>query len=276
VPLKAWLRQVGSRRRSLARLICLPYAGAGPSAFQTWPALLPSWLGVWAAQMPGREARGREAPADDLRMVIDGVTAEIRTGLEPADGLPYALYGHSMGAVTAFELAHALPASGCPPPALLFVSGRRAPQIPDALPSIHRLPSPEFLREIRTLGGIPDEILAEPGLADLVVPNVAADFALIEGYSYEPRPKLSCGISVFGGDRDPTTARQQLEDWQVHAGGPFSLRVLPGDHFFINSQREVMLDEIAADLSAALGHATEDRADRYGAPVAGHSERPHG
>jgi len=246
-----WLVCVGRRARPRARLICVPYAGAATAAFRDWPASLPDWLEVWAVQPPGRESRLAEPPVTDLPTLVESITAAMGTDLPGGEPLPYALYGHSMGALVGFELAHAIPAAGHPPPAAMFVSGRRAPQIPDRLPSIHRLPRDEFLAQIQRLNGIPDAVLAEPGLLDLVLPNVAGDFAVIEPYVYRPRPRLACGISAFGGDADPTTAPEQVRAWREQTTGRFRMHIWPGDHFFINPHRDALLRALADDLGEA-------------------------
>jgi medium-chain acyl-[acyl-carrier-protein] hydrolase len=247
-----WLMRIGVSAKPRARLVCLPYAGAGTVAYRTWPSLLPAWLEVWAVLLPGRETRINDPPVTNVGSLVGILAAAMVEEIPDEPELPYALYGHSMGAAVGFELSHAMLAAGWEPPLHLFASGRRGPQIPDGLPSIHRLPSAEFMERIKQLNGLPEEIISEPGLVEFIAHNVAADFAVIETYQYVSRAPLPCGISAFGGDRDPTTEVSQLWTWRPHATGPFSVRVLPGDHFFINSQRDALLAAITEDLAAAL------------------------
>jgi medium-chain acyl-[acyl-carrier-protein] hydrolase len=245
-----WLVRIGGPAQPRARLICIPYAGAGTVPYRTWASQLPAWLEVWAVLLPGREKRINDPPVADFNTLVRVLTAAMLEEIPGQPELPYALYGHSMGAAVCFELGHAMLTAGCAPPLHLFVSGRRGPQIPDDLPRIHRLPSAEFMERIKQLNGLPEEIVAEPELAEFIAQNVAADFAVIETYQYTSRPPLTCGI--FGGDRDPIPAVSQLWAWRPHTTGPFSVRVLPGDHFFINNQRNALLGAIAADLATAL------------------------
>jgi medium-chain acyl-[acyl-carrier-protein] hydrolase len=248
----AWLVRLAARERPRARLICVPYAGAGTAAYRPWTTALPPWIEVWAVRLPGRESRLVEPPLTDLRALVAALTVAVAEELPDRAALPYALYGHSMGALVCYELAQALLAGGLPAPVHLFVSGRRAPQIPDELPAIYHLPPQEFLAEVRRLNGIPEAILAEPGLIELILPALAADFAVVETFTYAAAPPLPLGISAFGGDLDPTTAVAQLAAWEEQTRGPFSMRMLPGDHFFIHSQRDALLPALASDLDRAL------------------------
>lgn len=246
---------LGTRPSPRLRLLCVPYAGAGAAAFRAFPQALPSWLEVWAIRLPGRETRLSEVPLTDLTAVVHALLEEFtRDGpFAPPAGttpVPYAIFGHSMGALVCFELARALRRYGLYPPVHLFVSGRRAPHIPDDLPAIHRLAPPEFLTEVRRLGGIPDEVLAEPGLIDLIAPALRADFAVCETYRHAAEPPLPYGISAFGGRGDPTTTPQRLAAWSVETTGPFTMRLYPGDHFFVHAHHRTILAEICRDLDA--------------------------
>ncbi|SDX39121.1 medium-chain acyl-[acyl-carrier-protein] hydrolase [Saccharopolyspora shandongensis] len=248
------LVRIGARTSPRLRLLCVPYAGAGTAAYRTFPQALPPWVEVWAIRLPARESRLAEPPLADIRSVVDVLVEELAgdEAFGPApEGrapLPYALLGHSMGALVCFELARALRRHELPQPAHLFVSGRRAPNIPDELPAIHRLPEAQFLAEVRRLGGIPDSVLAEPGLIDLIAPALRADFAVCETYRHTEEPPLPYGISAFGGRSDPTTTPEQLARWSEEADGPFTMRLYPGDHFFIHAHHRQILTEICRDI----------------------------
>lgn len=246
-----WAVQVRRRERPRARLLCVPYAGAGTAAFRAWPDRLPDWLDLWAVRLPGRETRIAEPPVDDVHAIVAGVIPAV-SGLDP---LPYALYGHSMGALVAFELARELRRRGGPQPVHMFLSGRRAPQRPDDLPGICHLPKPEFLARVRDLNGIPERLFDEPGLIDVIEPALRADFAVCERYRHTTGEPLGFGLSVFGGDRDPTTDLDQLHAWRSQTAGPFVVRTYPGDHFFIHTCRDKVLVALAADLDRALSAA---------------------
>jgi medium-chain acyl-[acyl-carrier-protein] hydrolase len=167
--------------------------------------------------------------------------------LLPLVNKPFAFYGHSMGAIVAFEIARRLRKSGSRLPERLFVGGCFAPHIPDPHP-IHHLPEAEFVQELQLLNGIPAEVLQNRELLNLVLPSLRADFTLTETYVAGAEPPLPCSISVFGAWRDPLTTRDSLEAWNSHTAAEFSLRMLPGDHFFLNSQRQLLVNLISTEL----------------------------
>ena len=178
-----WLVRMKPRPAARLRLLCVPYAGVGPSAYRRWSDALPSDIEVGAVHLPGREGRLREPALTGLEPLID-VTAE---GLKPFLDRPFALFGHSMGALVAFELARRFRAEGWGEPTHLFVSGRRAPQVPPRHPDIAHLPDAEFVEEIRRrYNGIPDEVLRHPDLLALLLPGLRADLTLIEAYVHRP------------------------------------------------------------------------------------------
>jgi surfactin synthase thioesterase subunit len=246
--------RIGPRAAPRYRLLCVPYAGAGTAAYRDFAEVLPPWLEVWAVRLPARENRVAEPPLTDLTSVVTALVDEFAHddpfGREP---LPYALFGHSMGALVCFELARALRRGGLPEPAHLAVSGRRAPRIPDELPSIHRLPMPRFLDEVRRLGGIPERLLAEPELMALLAPALRADFAVCETYRHADEPPLPYGISAFGGRADPTTTPEQLELWREETSAEFTIRLHPGDHFFLHAHHRQILADLCRDLEHTGG-----------------------
>ena len=230
------------------RLFCLPPAGSGASPFRAWARALPDGIELCPIQLPGREERLTERPYDRLAPLVDALAGALRDHLDR----PFALFGHSMGALLAFELARALRRDGAGLPLLhLFVSGYRAPHLPDPDPPLHPLPGPAFWDEVRRLNGTPTVVLDNAELRRLVEPTLRADFAVHETYAHEPGEPLACPISVFGGLDDQEVSRGQLEEWRRHARGPFILRMLPGDHFFIHPSRDALLRAIAEDLAVA-------------------------
>jgi medium-chain acyl-[acyl-carrier-protein] hydrolase len=245
-----WLayREVNPRAR--LRLFCLPYAGGGASVFRGWAAALPADVEVCPVQLPGRESRLREPPFERARPLVEALAG----ALEPHLGMPFALFGHSMGAMLCFELARELRRRQWPPPLHLFVSGRRAPQLPAREAPIHDLPEPEFLARLRELNGTPEEVLGHAELMRLLIPVLRADFAVNETYVFTPGEPLDLGISAFGGLGDPEVSRDELEAWREQARGAFRLRLLPGDHFFLHGARDLITESVARDL-AELGRA---------------------
>ena len=254
-PARQTLVRVGHRERPRYRLLCVPYAGAGTAAYRDFADALPPWLEVWAVRLPARENRVAEAPLTHIDAVVAALVDELaRDAPFGGEPLPYALFGHSMGALVCFELARALRRQRLPGPAHLAVSGRRAPGLPDDLPSIHRLPRQRFLDEVRALGGIPDRLLAEPGLIELIAPALRADFAVCETYRHSREPPLPCGISAFGGRADPTTTPEQLAPWREETAGEFTMRLHPGDHFFLHTHHRRILAELCRDLEHTGGN----------------------
>ena len=228
------------------RLFCLPYAGGAASAYRCWADGLPPEVEVCALQLPGRGSRIREAP---FRRVEDLVPA-IAEGLGPLLDLPFALFGHSMGAVVAFELARELRRRGSPAPVLLAVSGHQAPRRPDVEPPFSHLPDPAFLEEVRKrYDGIPPEVLAEEELLQLLLPVLRADIQVLENYSYAGEPPLDCPLSCFGGEDDRHVSLADLEAWRDETSGRLRVRTFPGGHFFLESARSEVLRALGEDLT---------------------------
>ena len=243
---------LGRRATPAYRLICVPYAGAGAAAYFAFREGLAPDIEAWAVRLPGRETRVAEPALTDIRSVVELLTDEIAGDQSLSAGsVPFALFGHSMGALIAFELARSLRRRGLPVPVRLFVSGRRAPAMPDDQPSLHRLPSAAFLAAIERLGGLPTEILADVEMVDLILPALRADFAVCETYEHRVEPPLPCGISAFGGRSDPTTTPGQLAGWQAESGGRFTSRLYDGDHFFLHVHTGPILRAIREDLAGS-------------------------
>jgi medium-chain acyl-[acyl-carrier-protein] hydrolase len=165
---------------------------------------------------------------------------------------PAAFLGHSLGALIAFELARQIDESRRANLRHLFVSARAAPQLPDPGPHIHTLPQADFLCQIAQLDGTPTTILEHAELMELLYPILRADFAVNETYVYRPGPRLDCPISALGGLRDQLVDRAQLEAWRAQTSGPFALRMFPGQHFFVNELRPLLLRIVTQDLLPAL------------------------
>lgn len=250
-----WLTCPSPNPEARIRLVCIPYAGGSASVFHGWPAELPPWVEVRALQLPGRANRLMEAPFVRLRPLI----VTLARVLAPELRGPFALFGHSMGALISFELARELRRQGAPSPAELLVSGYRAPHLPDREPPIHHLPGAEFVEELRLLAGTPGEVLQNPELRQLLLPALRADFAMCETYEHAPADPLECPIVAFGGQYDEKVSGDELSGWRDHTRAAFRLRMLPGDHFFLHSARAALLQDIARELNRALAETTPAR-----------------
>ena len=211
--------------------------------FRDWLDAFTDEIEVRVAQFPGRAARLREERFERMPALIETM-AEV---LCPFLDRPFAFFGHSLGALVAFEVARNLRAHGIIPEHL-FVSAHIAPHLPDPARKIHRLPDEEFLRELKDLNGMPQGVLDSKELLEIMLPVVRSDFAVLETYKYEPEPPLECPITAFGGTRDPRTSETGLEGWRTQTNKAFGLVMLEGDHFFIDTARPLLIQEIARIL----------------------------
>ncbi len=212
--------------------------------------LLPG-VEVCPVQLPGRETRLAEPPCSEMPALVQALAPALRPHLDR----PFALLGHSLGALVAFELARELRRQQAPPPVHLFVLGHSAPHIAAGCAPVHRLPDDEFVAEVRRMGGTPDEVLAHAELRALMLPILRADFALSEGYRYADAPPLACPITALGGLADEHVSRERLQGWQMQTSATFSLHMLPGGHFFLHSARPLVLELVARQLAPHLAVA---------------------
>jgi medium-chain acyl-[acyl-carrier-protein] hydrolase len=240
-----WLAYREINPRARLRVFCFPYAGGGASAYRGWAAALPSDVEVCPVQLPGRESRLREPAYERVEPLIQAL-ADV---LALHSDLPFVFFGHSMGALISFELARELRRRGSAGPLHLFVSARRAPQVPAREENIHDLPEPQFVAKLRELNGTPEEVLQHAELMRLLLPVLRADFAVNEAYTFQPEEPLEAGISAFGGLGDVEVTRDDLAGWSVHTRGTFRLRMLPGDHFFLHTGRDLIAESMARDLA---------------------------
>jgi medium-chain acyl-[acyl-carrier-protein] hydrolase len=240
-----WVIRSDPRPDARLRLFCFPYAGGGPSVFREWPACVPPIIEVCAVQLPGRESRLLEPACAALPALVEQLGHAIRPWLDR----PFAFFGHSMGALIAFELARRLRTQADPAPTRLFVSAHGAPELRARGPRLHRLSDAKLMLKLRHLNGTPGEVLANVELMRLLLPALRADCTLCETYRYAPGEPLACGIAALGGSRDPAVAVSELAAWRRHTRGPFELRLFPGDHFYLHSGRAPLLDFIVARLA---------------------------
>jgi medium-chain acyl-[acyl-carrier-protein] hydrolase len=239
------------RNNPLLRLFCFPYAGAGASIYRLWPNHLSENIEVVAIHPPGRAHRLREPSRTRIEAMVESALCI----LEPLTDRPFAVFGHSLGAVVAGEFARALQTQGRPP-AHLFVSSRPAPRGPEQ--QLHQLPHDDFIAAVNArYQGIPKEILAHPEVLELLLPSLRADIEALETFRLGvDRPKIACPTTVYGGEFDQTVSRADLEWWNEETAEPCRIRVFPGDHFYLNGEMGPML----ADLSKALANIQPMRA----------------
>lgn len=249
-----WIRYVHRRPSAALQLFCFPFAGGGASIFRKWGSKLPKNVEVCAVQLPGREDRLLESPFQQVQPLVETLAEAVfidRKG-------PYAFFGHSMGALIAFELCRQLRRLDERQPDHLFVSGRRAPHLPDRRPTTYDLPHAEFVQELRRLSGTPNEVLQDPDMMAFIMPTLRADFTLCETYSYVDDMPLTCSISAFGGLKDRDVDYDEVAGWRETTTGSFSLQMIPGGHFFLLGPGEAQL---LAALSDELGRLVSARHD---------------
>lgn len=243
---KSWFTRPRANPGADVRLFCFPYAGGGAAFFREWGRELPSFVEVCLAQLPGRGARLAEPPFTKLTDMVEALAEAISPYLDK----PFAFFGHSMGGMISFELARAIRKERQLEPVHLFISGLRAPQDMDASRATYNLPEQEFIEELRRLNGTPREILEHPELMQLIGPILRADFSVCETHRYERAPPLRCPFTIFGGLNDVTEG-VNLENWREHTTSS-TVRIFPGDHFFIHAAQSEILRIIGDELLQAV------------------------
>lgn len=234
--------------RGRLALVCVPYAGVGPSAFRAWPDALPGEVEIWRVKLPGRESRFREPPVGEMEPLAGALAA----ALAPLFARRWALYGHSMGALVAFELARRARSGGAGEPAALMVGAMRAPQMPDRFPPLHTLPVEELKAELRRRYGVLNEALDHPEIFEALEPTIRADARLCDTYSYTPAPPFSCPLFAWGGRRDRHVSEEEIRGWGEQTEGPFAAEMLEADHFFVTTATELFLPWLRARLEQVL------------------------
>jgi medium-chain acyl-[acyl-carrier-protein] hydrolase len=241
-----WIRCYGRRASPTVRLLCFPHAGAGATAYRLWASGVPSSVEVLAAQLPGREDRLDEALPGDVRELANQLVQELSGTLDQ----PYALFGHSMGALIAFEFASLITIRNEKRPIRLFASGYGAPHAHRSTSRLHELPLNELIRELERQGGTPEAVLRDPDLMAIYAPVLRSDLAMCARYEFSGASRLDIPITVFGGDRDIAVS-STLAAWSELTSSTFDLRIFPGDHFFPKTARQLLLDAITHELGLA-------------------------
>jgi medium-chain acyl-[acyl-carrier-protein] hydrolase len=242
-----WLMPLRRGAGGASGLICFPYGGGSAAVFHGWGERLPAGVELHGVQLPGRTTRVFEPAYTSLPPLVDALVQ----ALGPALRRPTVLFGHSMGALLAFELARELRRRGAPGPVALILSGCPAAHLPIGS-RVHDLPEPELLARLVRLGGTPPELLQDRELLDLVLPAVRADFAVAETYRHSAEPPLDVPIAAFAGRHDEHAAVDDVDAWREHTSAGFTLDVLPGEHFFIHTEADRFLDLLGRRVAELL------------------------
>lgn len=246
--MSGWLVERGPTYGARARIVAVPFAGSGASALLPWAPLLPPDLALSVVRLPGRENRFRERHLTEMDEVVEQLLPHVLG--DPL--VPTVVFGYSLGALIAYELAVRLQAAGSPP-LLLAVGGAQAPQLGPTTPPIAALGDAAFVAAVRDLGGTPAEVFEHPELLAMVLPTLRADFALVDGYRYAERPLLATPITTYSGEHDRELTRVGIERWGELTGAGCTHHTFDGGHFFLSVDPGPLVTRLVADIRACLG-----------------------
>ncbi|WP_098020046.1 thioesterase II family protein [Streptomyces sp. b62] len=238
-------------------LICLPFAGAGPSFFTPWQKLAPEGLRILPVSLPGREKRFPEPAYDAAAPAVDDAYAQVTAALGGADGdrggNPVVLFGHSMGAVLAYELAHRIERAGGPVRlAALVVSGAPGPWTPRT-DRADGLPDEEFAARVRAFAGYDHPALADPEMRELLLPALRADVRLHETYVPSTDSPLSVPVISVRGREDTLVGAVEAAEWGQATTGKLTVAEPAGGHMYLAERPGELLELVAAEVRAARG-----------------------
>ncbi|MER5432222.1 alpha/beta fold hydrolase [Streptomyces sp. NPDC002588] len=240
-----WIRRGHPAPPGAATLVCFPHAGGSATSFHALSRTLSERLDVVAVQYPGRQDRHREPAIEDLRELADQTFEALTEAL--GTERPLALFGHSMGACVAFEVARRLEEKSGVEPMALFVSGHRAPSR-HRTENLHLKGDDALLREIRALNGTAPQVLDDEDLVRLLLPSLRADYKAVESYRAVQGAAVGCPVVALTGDADPKTSVEEARAWREHTTGPFDLRVFTGGHFYVSEHTEAVADVLSRHL----------------------------
>ncbi|MFJ7181841.1 thioesterase II family protein [Streptomyces massasporeus] len=249
-----WFRRFADPEPDALRLICFPHAGGAASAYQPLSRRLRPHVEARAVQYPGRQDRRLETPVADIGELAAVVARKLQ---DDETAAPFAFFGHSMGALVAYETARILQERGGPSPRRLFLSARGAPgprRSPhDVLPD-----DDAILAAVRRLGGTGVTLLDDPELVAMVLPALRADYAALAAYSWAPREPLHTPVTVLCGDADPVVSVQEASQWRAFTRAETEVRIFPGGHFYVDQHlddvAEVVLRGVRSTSAARVGN----------------------
>lgn len=240
----AWVRRFHPAPHPRARVVCFPHAGGSASYFFPVSRALAPSIEVICLQYPGRQDRRTEPCLDSVAALADGVSEALAGWTD----LPLVFFGHSLGASVAFETARRLQAAGTEVHGL-FASGRRGPTT-ERDERVHERTDDGLLAELRRLSGTAGAVLGDPEMVRMILPALRADYRAAETYRHSPGELLRCPVTALVGDDDPKVSVEEARDWAEHTTGPFELKVMRGQHFFLQDHQPAIMDLITAMVSS--------------------------
>ncbi|WP_327404897.1 alpha/beta fold hydrolase [Streptomyces sp. NBC_01288] len=245
----AWARSFQPADERAPRMVCFPHAGGAASYYFPVSRALAGKVEVLAVQYPGRQDRHREPAISNIHTLA----AQVFRAL-PKDKVGRTwLFGHSMGAALAFEVARLMEAELNETPTGLIVSGRRAPsRIREE--AVHRQDDAGLIATVAALGGTDPATFADPETRRLFLPALRADYTAIETYRPVGIPRVTCPIHAFVGDADPLTTLEEAKAWREHTSGTFSMRVFKGDHFYLTARADKVVAEVSQLILSTPSH----------------------
>lgn len=239
-----WFVRPQPKLAPAARLICLPYAGGSAATYVPWSRLVPSDVELIALQPPGRGSRMAEAPHSQMEPLV----TQLMSVFAKVTDRPYVLFGHSLGSRVGFEVVLECQRQGLPLPAHFIASGSRAPYLPKRELPIHDLPDAQFVEALRELDGTPEEVLNNNELMEWLLPLLRADFRIADQHRAS-QARLTCPLTVLAGTEDVTVPPQDIEAWRDLAAGECDIHWVTGGHFFVERNREWVLEKVNAILA---------------------------
>ena len=229
-----WFRCIVDSQNAKHCLVCFPYAGGGASVYSGWNTLKQTGISLWALSLPGRGHRYHEKPITSLAPLLEQLIPKV---LKIATNKSVSFFGHSMGALIAYELACLLEQRKLLEISKLFLSGRSPVSQQDDEPAYHLLSDTELMSKLIGMGGIPKEIQKHPEMLQLMLPTLRADFELIETWQSESSSATNSPIIALAGSDDSRASAEKMEHWDSHTRSDFKLHEFDGGHFFLSEHQ---------------------------------------
>lgn len=251
-----WFVSYPPRSEPRCRLFGIPQAGTGPAVFHRWHRHLPSSVEVCGVQLPGRGGRIREPLFRSMGSLVDALLEEICPFLDR----PYVIFGHSLGALTAFELCRRIEANpSLRFPGHLYAAACRAPHQPIFATPSYNMNNADFAERIRRTRAVPDTIWERPKLIEMFLAVLRADAEVGETFCWQEKKSLTCPVTAIFGQQDAEVTEIDSVHWAEHTRGPFACSGVPGNHFFVNTPPPELFSLLSQGLQPVCGCGRSSR-----------------